>query len=77
MWQSDRGNLHSGSGPGDRNGQGVDGESPDDEEGENGFGEHDDMERREENRITTAPGLKFGRYRREELGWAAQRLRKS
>ena len=48
-------------GAGDRNGQGVDGESPDEEEGESSFGEHDDMECREEEQITTAPGLKFGR----------------
>jgi len=42
-------------------GQGVDGECADDEEGESSFGEHDDMECREEEWITTAPGLKFGR----------------
>ena len=39
--------LRSG-GPGDRNGQGVDGESSDPEEDENGFGEHDVVECREE-----------------------------
>ena len=49
--------LRSG-GASDRNGQGVDGESPDDEEGESSFEEHDDSE---EEQITTAPGLKFGR----------------
>ena len=48
-------------GAGDRNGHGVDGENPDDEEGESSFEEHDDMECREEEWITTAPGLKFGR----------------
>jgi len=48
-------------GTGDRNGQGVYGENPDDEEGENSFEEHDDMDCREEEQITTAPGLKFGR----------------
>jgi len=52
--------LRSG-GAGDRNGQGVDGESPDEEEGESGLEEHDDMECREEEQITTAPGLKLGR----------------
>jgi len=48
-------------GAGDLDGQGVDGESPDDEEGESSFVEHGDMECREEEEITTAPGLKFGR----------------
>jgi len=49
-------------GAGDRNDQRVDGESPDGEEGEGGFKEHaNDMECREKGRITTAPGLKFGR----------------
>ena len=48
-------------GAGDRGRQGVDGESPDGEEGESGFEEHDDMECREDEQITTAPGLKFGR----------------
>jgi len=52
--------LRSG-GTSDPNGQGVDGESPDGEEGENSFEEHDDMECDEEEQITTAPGLKFGR----------------
>jgi len=47
-------------GAGDRNGQGVDEENPDDEEGESGFEEHDDMECREGEQITMAPGLKFG-----------------
>ena len=48
-------------GAGNGTGQGVDGESPDDEEGENGFGEHDDVDYREEEQKTTAPGLKSGR----------------
>ena len=48
-------------GAGDRTGQGVDGENPDDEESESSFEEHDGMECREEEQITTAPGLKFGR----------------
>ena len=48
-------------GAGDRTGQGVDGECPDDEEGESSSGEHDDTERCEEEQITAAPGLKFGR----------------
>ena len=42
-------------------GQRVDGESPDGEEGESSFEEHDDMECREEEQITAAPDLKFGR----------------
>ena len=49
---------------GDRNGQGIDGESADGEEGEDGFGEHDDRYCRKKERITTAPGLKFGRSER-------------
>ena len=52
--------LRSG-GAGDRNSQGIDGESPDEESSENGFGEHDYRECREEEQITTAPGLRFGR----------------
>ena len=48
-------------GAGDQNGHGVNGESPDGEEGQNSFDEHDDMECREEEQITTAPGLKFER----------------
>jgi len=48
-------------GTSDRSGHGVDGEGPDNEEGESGFEEHDDMKCREEEEITTAPGLKFGR----------------
>ena len=52
--------LRSG-GTSDPNGQRVDGESPDGEEGERSFEEHDDMVCCEEERITTAPGLKFGR----------------
>ena len=44
-----------------RNGKGVDGECPDNEESESSFEEHDDMDCREEEQITTAPGLKFGR----------------
>jgi len=51
-------------GTGDRSGQGVDGENADGEEGESSFGEHDDMECREEEQITTAPGLEFGRWER-------------
>ena len=47
--------------PGDRDGQGVDGESPDCEEGESNFEEHGYMKCREEEQITTAPGLEFGR----------------
>ena len=47
--------------PGDRDGQGVDGECPNDEEGDSSFGEHDDMGCYEEEQITTTPGLKFGR----------------
>ena len=43
--------------PGDREGQGVDGDSADDEGDESGFGEHDYRERREKEQITTAPGL--------------------
>jgi len=42
-------------------GQRVDGECPDGEEGESSFEEHDDVDCREEEQITTAPGLKFGR----------------
>ena len=45
----------------DRGAQGIDGDSADSEEGKNSFGKHDDMECLEEERITTAPGLKFGR----------------
>ena len=48
-------------GAGDRNGQCVDRECPNSEEGEKNFGEHNGMECREEERITTAPGLEFGR----------------
>ena len=48
-------------GTGDRNGQGIDGESADGEEDKNGFGEHDDGGCCEEEQITEAPGLKFGR----------------
>ena len=48
-------------GTSDRSGHGVDRERPDNEEGENGFEEHDDMGCREEEEITTAPGLMFGR----------------
>jgi len=48
-------------GTSDRSGHGVDGESPDNEEGENCFEEHDDMKCREEEEITTAPGLGFRR----------------
>ena len=47
-----------------RSAHGVGEESPDEEEGESSFGEHDDMECREEEQITTAPGLKFGREER-------------
>jgi len=47
-----------------RNAKGVDGESPEDEEGESGIGEHDDMDCREEEQITTAPGMKLGRQER-------------
>ena len=46
---------------GDLNGQGVDRESPDDEEGESSIWEHHGVEFREEEQMTTAPGLKFGR----------------
>jgi len=46
---------------GDWGHQGVDRESPDGEEGESRFEEHGDMECRGEERITMAPGLKFGR----------------
>ena len=46
---------------GDRSGQGIDGESADGEENKDGFGEHDDRGCCEEEQITTAPGLKFGR----------------
>ena len=53
LWFGSRGTC-------DRNGQGVDGENPDDEEGESSFGEHDDLRSREE-RMTMAPGLKFGK----------------
>ena len=52
--------LRSG-GTSDRSGQGIDGESADGEEGESNFEEHDDMDCHEEEQITTAPGLKFGR----------------
>ena len=48
-------------GAGDWGSQGIDGERPDGEEGESGFEEHDDTECREDERITTAPGLKFWR----------------
>ena len=44
---------------GNWNGQGVDVERTDGEEGESGFGEHDDKNCREEEQITTAPGLEF------------------
>jgi len=54
LWLRSRGSS-------DRDGQGVDGENSDDKEGENGFEEHGDMKCREEEEITTAPGLKFGR----------------
>ena len=53
-----------GWGAGDRNVQGIDGESPEEEEGESSFEEYHDMERLEEEQITMAPGLKFGRYER-------------
>ena len=48
-------------GAGNRNVQGVDGEGSGDEEDESSFEEHDDMGCREEEQVTTAPGLKFGR----------------
>ena len=52
--------LRSGfTGDGDTQGVGV--ESAKGEERESGFGEHDDNECREEERIITAPCLKFGR----------------
>jgi len=63
-------------GAGDRKGQGVDGENPDDEEGESGFEEHDDMECREEEQITTAPGLKFGEVGEKNWGELHSGLRK-
>jgi len=46
---------------GNRNAQSVGVQSAEDEVGEGGFGEHDDMECREKEQITTAPGLKFER----------------
>ena len=46
---------------GDRNGQGVNVENTEEEGSESGFGELDNRECREEERITTAPGLEFGR----------------
>ena len=48
-------------GTGDRKSQGIDAESPDHEEDESRFGEHDGVECRVGERITMAPGLKFGR----------------
>jgi len=65
--------LWLGSGrPGDRGGQGVDGEHPDSEEGESSFEEHDDTECWEGNQIRTAPGLMFGRKeRRTEVSCTA------
>jgi len=48
-------------GTGNRNVQGVDGEGSGDEEGKSSSEEHDDMVCREEEQVTSAPGLKFGR----------------
>ena len=52
--------LRSG-GTGDMSGQGIDRENADGEEDKNCLGEHDDRGVDEEERVTTAPGLKFGR----------------
>jgi len=55
----------------DRDGHGVDGDGPDGEEGENSFEEHGDTECRDEEEMTTAPGLKSGRCERTGVSCTA------
>jgi len=48
-------------GTGDWDTHGMNGDSPDEDGGDSGFEQHDDTKCREEEQITMAPGLRFGR----------------